>query len=155
MAHSEDPPITRHPSSITRRPPTSEMMKNDPYTLFIAIDGDGSDPKEEASGKLFIDDEKTYDYKKGKFDHRNFVYKGGVLENVKVSGDEDGYQCTSWIERLVFMGVSKDVVAVTLSSSEGESRDLEFTFDKTAKLLVVKKPNLSVTEEWKVAIMNN
>jgi alpha 1,3-glucosidase len=126
---------------------SSEMMKNDPYTLFIALDD-----SKEASGKLFLDDEKSFDYTTGKYDYRNFVFSQDTLKNVKIHEGTETFQCTGWIERLVFMGVERGIKAVKVLDEAGGSRDLEFTYDERTKVAVVRKPDLGLGEEWSVVI---
>src|SRR5439155_3670 len=41
---------------------SSALMVNDPYTLVVALDGSGA-----ANGLLYIDDGRSFDYKKGHY----------------------------------------------------------------------------------------
>jgi alpha 1,3-glucosidase len=41
---------------------STELMKDDPYYVYISLDSEGN-----ASGKLYIDDGKTYSYEQGDF----------------------------------------------------------------------------------------
>jgi alpha 1,3-glucosidase len=126
---------------------SSEMMKNDPLTLFIALDG-----TMEASGMLFVDDEKTFNYENGDYDYRSFVFSKNTLKNVKVHEGKDTFQCSSWIERLVFMGLEEEIKAISLTDEEGVSRDLDFTYDAVTKVLVVRKPDLGLGEAWSITM---
>jgi len=48
---------------------SSSSMKHDPYTLLIALD-----EKNEAKGQFYVDDGQTFDYKRGFFIYRTFIF---------------------------------------------------------------------------------
>ncbi|KAI9594653.1 neutral alpha-glucosidase AB [Syncephalis fuscata] len=52
----------------------STLMKDDPFTLIVALDNNGT-----AQGELYIDDGVTYDFLDGAYIHRRFIFKDGVL----------------------------------------------------------------------------
>ncbi|XP_073815599.1 neutral alpha-glucosidase AB-like isoform X2 [Musca autumnalis] len=49
---------------------SSPLMKNDPYTLIVCLDRNGK-----AEGTLYLDDEKSFDYRQGKFIYINYPMK--------------------------------------------------------------------------------
>ena len=55
---------------------SSALMHQDPITLIVAPDKDGY-----ASGTLYLDDGKSFDYKDGARFYMRFTYKNGKLES--------------------------------------------------------------------------
>jgi mannosyl-oligosaccharide alpha-1,3-glucosidase len=52
------------------------LMHDDPYTLVVALDAN-----KRAKGTLYIDDEKSYDYRQGKYLYLDLEFKDGVLSS--------------------------------------------------------------------------
>ncbi|KAI9847935.1 MAG: hypothetical protein M1837_001452 [Sclerophora amabilis] len=52
---------------------SSGLMRHDPYTLLIALDGAGN-----ADGSLYVDDGETFDHEAGAYIHRRFVLDGAA-----------------------------------------------------------------------------
>jgi len=129
---------------------SSHTMTRDPYTLYVALDSYGN-----ASGRLYMDDENTFNYvKRNEFATAQFSVgfneKHGYIRN-KVSLGK-GWQGLSehsdrMIERVIIMGVDKHPSSV---DEVGES--LGFTHDSNAHVLVIRKPELSALTDWEVKI---
>lgn len=49
-------------------------MVKDPYTLYVALGENG-----EATGKLYTDDNESYDYREGEYVLADLQYKAGKL----------------------------------------------------------------------------
>lgn len=52
------------------------LMHDDPYTLVVAVDS-----AKQSKGTLYIDDEKSYQYRQGKYLYLEFEFKEGVLSS--------------------------------------------------------------------------
>lgn len=52
------------------------LMHDDPYTLIVALDS-----QKQAKGTLYIDDEKSYEYRQGKYLYLEFEFKDNVLSS--------------------------------------------------------------------------
>jgi alpha 1,3-glucosidase len=52
------------------------LMNEDPFTLVVALDAN-----KHAKGTLYIDDEKSYGYRQGKYLYLDFEFKDGVLSS--------------------------------------------------------------------------
>jgi alpha 1,3-glucosidase len=61
---------------------TKEMLGT-PLTLHIALDGE-----QKAAGELYLDDGETYNYTKGVFLRRRFVYEQGTLKSEDLGGEK-------------------------------------------------------------------
>lgn len=128
----------------------STLMREDPYTLVIALDSDGK-----AQGTLYIDDEHTFDYRQGKFLYLAFSYEGGVLTSKKI--DPNGsYDTASWLERVIVIGLHKQPTKVSVNSATVGTRDLESTFESGSATqgsqLTIRKPGVSMREEFTITI---
>jgi alpha 1,3-glucosidase len=140
---------------------SSVQMEVDPITLFIALDG-----KNGATGELYLDDGKTYDYKSGKYAYRKITYSQqgqkaliesnpaeyGTNESVIIGGN---YDAPNALERIVILGMTTKPTKVTLMVDDDSTKvtDLSFEFDETKEqTLTVKKPDCPVTKKWKVII---
>lgn len=125
-------------------------MTRDPYTLYVALDMNGS-----AIGGLYMDDENTFNHiNKNEYASAEFSVaigeKFGYIRNRATLGDgwkENADETTKMIERIIIMGVKKHPTKV---DEVGES--LGFTHDSNAHILVIRKPELSALVDWEVKI---
>jgi mannosyl-oligosaccharide alpha-1,3-glucosidase len=83
---------------------SSTQMKKDPFTLRIAMNHENK-----ANGTIYIDDGKTFDYKKGEYIKRNFIFENNVLKNVECgcSKRNKNYSIQNLIERIIIFGIKK------------------------------------------------
>jgi alpha 1,3-glucosidase len=144
---------------------SSKLMKNDPYTLYVAMSNSDA-----AKGKLYIDDESSFDYQEGKggggaFIMREFSMQKNDLKNtatkssslVAVGGsDDNAYIADNEVERIVFIGLSakpKSIIKIINGGSDEQQQQLSFLFDESTMSAIVRKPNLKVSENWTVRII--
>jgi alpha 1,3-glucosidase len=120
----------------------SALMKSDPYTLYVAVDQNGY-----ANGTLYIDDEESYEYRKGKYLLIDFEYKNNELKaTIKNSGE---FKTKEWIERVVIVGLTYKPSSCQISSPSVGTSKLEFeSYDP----LVIRKPAVLVSEDWKLTL---
>lgn len=122
---------------------SSPLMQNDPFTLVVALDQSGS-----ASGTVYIDDGKSFDYRTGSFIYASVRFHGSKME-YKME-QKPGYETKSFLERVVIMGVDKDLGVATLKTASGERVTLATKYDAQAKLLVLRKPGVNMGNEWEI-----
>ncbi|KAL9189094.1 hypothetical protein ACHAXT_011584 [Thalassiosira profunda] len=130
---------------------SSHLMMNDPYTLYVALDNDLK-----ANGFLYMDDETTFDHEKRQdFAVASFSshWGGGVaLQNSVSIGSEDAMNAKATkdriVERIVVMGVPSEPKKMVMKSDSGEAVPIEFQYDASSKILVVRKPGVSALESW-------
>ncbi|KAB7503946.1 Neutral alpha-glucosidase AB [Armadillidium nasatum] len=131
----------------TRR--SSILMREDPYTIYVALDIDGK-----AEGSLYIDDEHTMEYKSLKFLYLHFNFEGGILSS-RIIDPLGRYLSKSWIERVVILGLKNEPSKVTMSSSSG-TKTLETAFEKSktgsGTKLVVRKPGINIGETFTLTL---
>jgi mannosyl-oligosaccharide alpha-1,3-glucosidase len=129
------------------------MMKTDPYTLFVALDD-----KYHATGNLHMDDEETFGYKnrsefadatftadfKSHGTFNNSVVVGSGWKNFPNLGDD------RMIERIVVMGLPGPPAKLVVKET---GNTLDFSYDATKSLLVIRKPELSAMNDWTVDLL--
>eukprot|EP01133_Synstelium_polycarpum_P009816 gene9816-11466_t len=117
------------------------QMKDDPYTLRIALSHD-----QKASGSLYMDDEHSFDYKRGVYAVRNFTFKDNTLTST--NGDTKGtYKPTNTIERIVIVGLDRAPSKIVIGD-----KTLTFEYDKTLGKLVIRKPDLPINSDWEIRL---
>ena len=156
---------------------SSSLMKNDPFTLRVALSKSGN-----ARGELYMDDGVSYDHQKGEFVWREFIAssKGKVvrvsstnLGSARPSEAVDGVDLTSYdpsndyakavadvrVEKMVILGLSYKPTSVKV---DGSDMILKWEWtpgvsasgkkEGSASVLVVKDPKLLITKEWTIVI---
>ncbi|KAM7086269.1 neutral alpha-glucosidase AB isoform 1-T1 [Molossus nigricans] len=123
---------------------SSDCMKDDPITLFVALSPQGT-----AQGELFIDDGHTFNYQtRHEFLLRRFSFSGNAL--VSSSADPKGhFETPIWIERVVIMGAGKPAAVVLQTKGSPESR-LSFQHDPETSVLILRKPGVNVASDWSI-----
>ena len=122
---------------------STETMKHDPYTLYIALN-----KAQNASGKLYMDDENSFDHKRlGHFVEASFQVDMSSFIECSCKGTKDWITDRNdfMIERIIIMGVDKSPHSITLNG-----HNLEFLFDQKKQAVVIKKPNVSAISDWKI-----
>ncbi|KAH9643481.1 hypothetical protein HF086_001427 [Spodoptera exigua] len=113
---------------------SSALMADDPYTIVVALDINGT-----AEGSLYIDDGETYEYKNNKY-----IYAKLAFVNEKAS-----YPTRSWVERIVIAGIKTPPKTAKLVQGDKQT-SLQMTLHKGNDVLVVRKPAASMAQPWKI-----
>ncbi|XP_066107837.1 neutral alpha-glucosidase AB isoform X2 [Saccopteryx bilineata] len=123
---------------------SSDCMKDDPITLFVALSPQGT-----AQGELFLDDGHTFNYQtRHEFLLRRFSFSGNTL--VSSSADPKGhFETPVWIERVVIIGTGKPAAVVLQTKGSPESR-LSFQHDPETSVLILRKPGVNVASDWSI-----
>jgi len=119
-------------------------MINDPYTLVVCLDRSKS-----ANGTLYLDDEKSYDYRNGKYIYLNLSFTNNVLKSEFIDQGAT-YSSQSWIERVIIAGLDKIPTKAVLSSSSLSSVSLDIIKDTNS--FIIRKPGVSIQEQWKITL---
>ncbi|XP_055711223.1 neutral alpha-glucosidase AB [Phlebotomus papatasi] len=121
------------------------LMTHDPVTLMVALDKEHS-----ARGTLYLDDEKTYDYRNGKYTYLNLEFKDNVL-TAKKNDEKANYDTKSWLERVVIVGLDHVPKYATLDMSRlSESVTLEVM--KQGESVIIRKPGVILSQEWTIQL---
>ena len=141
---------------------SSGQMKWDPYTLVITPGRDGR-----ASGSLYVDDGKSFDYQKGAYIHRGFTLEKSVLtsSNLGVSGAKTNPFAKNMIdnkvrvEKIIIVDPpqdwqsKKDVLVVTDGAKAGSRASVVFSKSVDAgqaSSLVIRNPDVLIASDWKI-----
>jgi len=65
------------------------------------------DAMSEATGFLFLDDGSSFEYQKGAYIYREFLYKTGTLTSKTLNKSKHYYQCSNHIERIIILGLKR------------------------------------------------
>jgi alpha 1,3-glucosidase len=141
-------------------------METDPITLYIALDG-----KHKASGDIYIDDGKSFDFKSGKYAYRRINYEQVNEDNHEINSiraeyndlnstqenttNGGNFEAENKIERIVLMGIEKKPASITLftSSNDKVGTSLEFDVDLTTiNTIIIKRPGCHIANDWRVSI---
>lgn len=144
---------------------SSQLMKYDPYTLTIVIDNDGK-----AKGELYIDDGETFGYELGEWIQIDFEAddtKREIKSYVKYGGEngdgnrngkgENGLvkQLRKFdvkINKIVVIGTKiGNIAKVVQNNNEWESEILVSKDEVDTNYFTIRKPDLSITDEWTIA----
>lgn len=123
----------------------STYMKNDPVTLFVAVDSN-----KQASGTLFIDDEESYNYRNGKYLYLNFTFANGILSSKLVDTDAS-FTTVVQLERVVFAGLTDVPPHATLKRSDGTTTQLAIV-NVTENTFAVAGASAEMMEEWEISL---
>lgn len=125
---------------------SSALMVNDPYTLVVALDS-----KQQASGLLYMDDEKTFNYQKGMYRRRHLNFAANKMTNsaIKESPTSKDFQPKNRVERVVIVGLAAKPSAITAEDSQGK-RSLTFKFENS--VLTIRKPDVLASGDWSITL---
>ncbi|XP_070495450.1 neutral alpha-glucosidase AB [Chironomus tepperi] len=124
------------------------LMENDPITLIVAVDSD-----KRAKGTLYLDDEKSFAYRQGKYLYIEFEFKDGVLSSQLID-ETASYTTKVWLERVIIVGLDKVPSSATLRASNNQATQVEI-IDATKTAFTIRKPGISFMEPtWSITLNN-
>ncbi|CAI4222718.1 unnamed protein product [Auanema sp. JU1783] len=128
----------------------ASLMLKDPFTLYVALDDQGS-----ASGNIYIDDGTTHDYQQNSYasasvDFRTLSAKEATIFGVPTGGS---FEAMNWIEKIEVRGLTKEPQDISIIRSSDPTEKLYFTYDRDMKSLTIRKPLVSVTQSYKITIL--
>lgn len=129
---------------------SASLMVHDPYTLVVALDN-----SQQASGTLYMDDEKTFDYqKKGLFRLQQFKWSNNVLSaaaSATSSPANNEYSPRNTLERVIVVGLNTPPKSVSVTDGQG-SRDIMFEYDAQTSKIILRKPDVQMASEWSIKL---
>lgn len=138
---------------------SSELMKWDPYTFLVVLTDAGT-----AEGTLYIDDGETYDFEKGAYIHRRFIFRDSALtsEDIGTPGAKTAEYLKTMagvqVEKIVVVNAPADwrdkstVTVVEDGAKQGRTAPLQYTAGSAGKAsyAVVKRPGVDVGRSWRI-----
>jgi alpha 1,3-glucosidase len=130
---------------------SSTQMQNDPYTLVVALNN-----SQEAEGELYIDDGKSFEFKKGAYIHRRFVYSNGILTSTNMAPPTATYLSDCRIERIIILGLQSASPKSALVEPGNLNRQIEHgplhLRSGKGSFVTIRKPNVRVADDWSIKI---
>lgn len=134
-------------SKLERVRRSSALMHNDPYTIVVAVDDNGT-----AKGTLYIDDGETYKYKSNDYLYIQLEFANNTLK-AKFIDKKAHFSSKAWIERIVILGLNKKLTSeTTIESKSLGKQTLKYSNDDSWNVIVVRKPGVPVSEEWTLTL---
>jgi alpha 1,3-glucosidase len=126
---------------------SSALMVRDPYTLVVALDRSGK-----ATGTLYADDGRSFDFQGGKFLHRTFRFEGDALVSKRSPGalGNGTFATGCVIERVVILGALRSYTRAQVSDAAGAVREASVVALRGR--VEVRKPDLSVDADWTLSL---
>jgi len=128
---------------------SAALMHEDPVTLVVAPDREGK-----ASGTLYLDDGKSFEYRDGARIYVEFTYDNGKLES-KLLSSSGSYKTEVWLYKVKVLGQDSRTVSTqglaTLSSGSGQNK-LNTSFSHSDGVLTIRKPGVNLGEQWTIAL---
>lgn len=119
---------------------SSKLTKEEPYLLVIALDSEYK-----AIGNIYIDDEETYNFEKGKFCLKRFIFQKNQLSIINV---HDNYKHNNQIEGIIITGLQAlSPKEINLVKPSKKYKKLEFDFNYVERILTIHRFRISLDEE--------
>lgn len=122
---------------------SSPLMKNDPYTFVVCLD-----KNKEATGTVYSDDEKSYEYRSGNYIYAKLEFNNMTLK-YKFVDPNATFDTLAWIERIVVAGLDRTPSTAILTTGTKRS-PLEIITDSSTNSFTIRKPTVSISEPWEI-----
>ncbi|CAB3407773.1 unnamed protein product [Caenorhabditis bovis] len=128
---------------------SSDLMKNDPLTLVIALDAAGN-----AKGEVYLDDGKTHNYRNEEFVKANFTYETTSTTTASIIGEHIGekYGAKNRIEKIVVRGIERSPKSIEITRISDPFEPLEFSYNQENKSLTIRKPDVLITNSYQIEL---
>uniref|UniRef100_A0A5B6ZEN6 Probable glucan 1,3-alpha-glucosidase n=1 Tax=Davidia involucrata TaxID=16924 RepID=A0A5B6ZEN6_DAVIN len=134
---------------------SSTQMVNDPYTLVIALN-----TSQAAEGVLYIDDGESFEFDKGAYIHRHFVFCDGKLTSSNMAHSAPGksqFSSDCVVERIILLGLSPAPKSALI---EPANRKVEIGLGPlhlrggwSPAVLTIRKPDVRIADDWTIKIL--
>lgn len=125
---------------------SSVLMKDDPYTLIVAID-----LKAIAKGSLYIDDEESFEYRDGHFIYVEYEYINNQLIS-KCLHCKD-FSSKSWVEKVMIVGIPNVFTKASIQVNGGSLSELSVLYNTHNQVLTVRKPAVGIAQNWTITLL--
>ncbi|ETL47142.1 hypothetical protein F441_03217 [Phytophthora nicotianae CJ01A1] len=126
---------------------SSELMRDDPLTLVVALD-----QHFEARGEVYVDDERSLAAElEGEGTVVTFHQTKEGLRSTATAATPQGKRYTSlmWVERIEVYGFQSEA-NLPKQVLVGSERAVDFQYDAASDRLVLRKPQVLVTDDWEL-----
>lgn len=123
---------------------SAPLMINDPYTFIVCLD-----KNKEAKGTVYADDEKSYDYRNGKYVYGQLEFKNNILSYEFIDSNSS-FETLAWVERITIVGAEQLPKSATLSTA---SKRVALSIVPNENSFIIRKPAVSILETWKIELV--
>lgn len=130
---------------------SSRQMENDPYTLVIALNS-----SQAAEGELYVDDGKSFEFEKGAYIHRRFIFSDGKLISISIvpSPGKSRFSSDCTVERVILLGHSPGpknaLIEPSNQKAEVEVGPLLLRAGRVPTVLTIRKPDVRIVDDWTI-----
>lgn len=126
---------------------SSVLMRDDPYTLIVAIDHKGI-----AKGSLYVDDEETFEYREdGKFAHIIYEYINNQL--ISKCLHNGGFNTKSWVEKVMIVGIPSVFTKATVHVDGSNSFESIVSYNTNNQVFTIRKPAVGIAQNWTITLL--
>lgn len=126
---------------------SSILMKNDPYSLIVALGEDGN-----ASGDLYIDDGESVHHQNGELLYTKLEYsRAEDADTLKLKVVEGSLQFENTINRITILGNTRTPKTIE-AVQEDKSLSIDFEINKERGEIVLRKPDMLVSKDWSITL---
>lgn len=120
------------------------LMTNDPMTLVVCVD-----KEQKAQGTMYVDDEKSFEYRSGKYLYQKIEFNGHKLEVSRVDAAAD-FPTKVWLEKVLIAGLQRVPQSATLIVNKQVVGELDVI--PAANFITVRKPGINIAENWSIEL---
>lgn len=112
-----------------------------------------------AEGELYVDDGKSFEFEKGAYMHRHFLFADGKLVSSDKALPSLGTRFTSdcVIERIVLLGLPHGSKSALIEPGNHkvdiELGPIRLGGKQSSTALTIRKPNIQVRDDWTIHIL--
>ena len=141
---------------------STQLMKNDPLTLYVALNDEGK-----AKGEVYLDDGLSFDYRQGRYLLKEITFAGNRLSCSSDSTDEfprqdeAAFRTSVEVERIIIFGMSRTPTKATLSetvnwtlSAAGSAlrTEVELPIAREGSHFVIRRPGAHIDANWAITL---
>ncbi|CRL04690.1 CLUMA_CG017754, isoform A [Clunio marinus] len=125
---------------------SSMLMVDDPISLFVALDRNN-----EATGTLYIDDEKSFNYHHGEYLYLRFTFSDNSLSSHHID-DHAHFESSNKLARVCIADLNPRPLSATYTNARNETRELDVSYPDDVLYLVIETTDISLNDEWTIKL---
>lgn len=113
-----------------------------------------------AEGELYVDDGKSFEFERGAYIHRRFVFSDGKLTSMNlapVSHGKSQFSSETVVERIVVLGhvhrAKSAVIEPTNRKVDIELGPLWLQWGRESAAVTIRKPGVRIADNWTIKIL--
>ncbi|KAF4519178.1 hypothetical protein B566_EDAN008241 [Ephemera danica] len=113
---------------------STALTHDDPFTLVVALDIN------------------SYSYREKQYLYLGFNFNNKQL-TCKFIDTKAHFTTKAWLERVIILGLNSSPSKVMLYNKGIGEKELQFAYNPNKHLVVLRKPGVSMAEEWSIALL--